>query len=76
MTLESDLGIDSIKRLELFSSINDELGNIFGKDDMAVLVAVTSIEDSAEIIKEIMDDPDHEVWSESDLEAAKAMSLE
>lgn len=76
MTLESDLGIDSIKRLELFSSINDELGNIFGKDDMAVLAAVTSIEDSAEIIKEIMDDPDHEVWSESDLEAAKAMSLE
>lgn len=76
MTLESDLGIDSIKRLELFSSINEELGNIFGKDDMAVLAAVTSIEDSAEVIKEIMDDPDHEVWSEADLEAAKAMTLE
>jgi polyketide-type polyunsaturated fatty acid synthase PfaA len=76
MTLEGDLGIDSIKRLELFSNINDQLGNIFGQDDMVTLAVVQSIQECVDIIKAIKEDPDHVVWTEEDLEVAKTQLSE
>lgn len=76
MTLEGDLGIDSIKRLELFSNINDKLGSIFGQDDMVALAVVQSIQECIQIIKSIKEDPDHVAWTEEDLELAKTQLME
>ncbi len=53
MMLEGDLGIDSIKRLELFSNINDKLGNIFGQEDMAALSAVQSIDECIKVVSDL-----------------------
>lgn len=75
MSLEGDLGIDSIKRLELFSSINDELGGIFGQDDMVTLTVVQTIEDSIDLIKQIKDDPNHVAWSKEDIDVAKTQAM-
>lgn len=71
MSLEGDLGIDSIKRLELFASINDDLDGIFGQDDMVTLAVIQTIEESIDVIKKILDDPNHVAWSKEDIEAAK-----
>lgn len=76
MSLEGDLGIDSIKRLELFSTINDELGGIFGQDDMVALTVVQTIEESIDLIKKIKDDPNHVAWSKEDIEVAKTQAVE
>ena len=37
MELESDLGVDSIQKVEIFSAINEKLGNVFSQDSMATL---------------------------------------
>ena len=37
MELETDLGIDSIKRVEILSDVNKKMGNIFTADDVANL---------------------------------------
>lgn len=71
MTLESDLGIDSIKRLELFSNINDKLGNIFGQEDMVKLAVVQTIDECIDSIVEVKEDPDHVAWSQTDIDTIK-----
>jgi len=71
MELEGDLGIDSIKRLELFSNINDKLGHIFGQEDMVTLAAVQTINECIDIIKSVQEDPNHTVWSQEDIDVVK-----
>ncbi|MCI8963278.1 MAG: acyltransferase domain-containing protein [Eubacterium sp.] len=75
MVLEGDLGIDSIKRLELFSIINEQMGNIFGQEDMVTLASVQTIQECIELVKQIKEDPNHKIWSEEELEAAREEAL-
>lgn len=50
MELESDLGIDSIKRIEIFSQLNDALGNIFGQEDLTELSMIHTVEDCIQTV--------------------------
>jgi acyl transferase domain-containing protein/NAD(P)-dependent dehydrogenase (short-subunit alcohol dehydrogenase family)/acyl carrier protein len=45
MNLEADLGIDSIKRVQIFSSLNDQLPRKFSQEDVEALAAVSTIQD-------------------------------
>ena len=53
MELESDLGIDSIKRVEILSDINKKLGNIFTADDVTGLSGKGSIGEIVEYLASI-----------------------
>ena len=53
MELESDLGIDSIKRVEILSDINKKLGNIFNADDVTILSGKGSIGEIVEYLASI-----------------------
>ena len=55
MELESDLGIDSIKRVEILSDINKKLGNIFTADDVTGLSGKGSIGEIVEYLASITD---------------------
>lgn len=68
MSLESDLGIDSIKRLELFSNINDKLGSIFGQEDMVVLAAVQSVKECIDVVTKLKAEGKTVVWTTDDKE--------
>ena len=50
MELEGDLGIDSIKRVELLSEINTALGEIFTQDDVEALASIGVIKDIEEYL--------------------------
>ncbi|AJQ96657.1 type I polyketide synthase [Gynuella sunshinyii] len=45
MNLESDLGIDSIKRVEIFSALNDAMASGIHKEDVEALANLTTIEE-------------------------------
>ncbi|WP_428242097.1 SDR family NAD(P)-dependent oxidoreductase [Gynuella sp.] len=45
MNLEADLGIDSIKRVEIFSALNDALASGIHKEDVEALANLTTIEE-------------------------------
>ena len=45
MELEADLGIDSIKRVEILSTVNNALGGVFTKDDVEALSGLGKIAD-------------------------------
>ena len=53
MELETDLGIDSIKRVEILSDINKELGEIFTAEDVASLSTKGSISGIVEYLESI-----------------------
>ena len=55
MELESDLGIDSIKRVEILSDINKKLGEIFTADDVTALSTKGSIVEIVEYLASITD---------------------
>ena len=50
MELESDLGIDSIKRVEILSELNKQLGDIFTADDVATLATMASVSEIAQYL--------------------------
>ncbi len=54
MSIESDLGIDSIKRVEIFSVLNDELDQGFTQEDIEVMTTLSSIRDFAEFLADKM----------------------
>ena len=45
MELEADLGIDSIKRVEILSTVNNALDGVFTKDDVEALSGLSKIAD-------------------------------
>ena len=47
MELEADLGIDSIKRVEILSMVNNALGNVFTKENVEELSGLSKIADMA-----------------------------
>ena len=53
MELETDLGIDSIKRVEILSEINKKMGEIFTADDVASLSTKGSIREIADYLASI-----------------------
>ena len=53
MELETDLGIDSIKRVDILSDINKELGEIFTAEDVASLSTKGSISGIVEYLESI-----------------------
>ena len=53
MELETDLGIDSIKRVEILSEINKQMGEIFTADDVANLSTRTTIREISEYLSTI-----------------------
>ena len=53
MELETDLGIDSIKRVEILSEINKQMGDIFTADDVANLSTKTTIRAIAEYLESV-----------------------
>ncbi len=53
MELESDLGIDSIKRVEILSDLNKKMGNIFNADDVTSLSGKGSISEIVEYLTSI-----------------------
>ncbi len=57
MEMESDLGIDSIKRVEILSDINKEMGEIFEAQDvenLATMETISALEEYLETIKDKM----------------------
>ena len=54
MALESDLGIDSIRRIEIFSEIGEKLDNIFSPDDMEELSLLDTVENVINYAKEVV----------------------
>lgn len=51
MDIESDLGIDSIRRVEIFSILNDELNQGFTEEDIKILSTLHTIEEYAEFLE-------------------------
>ncbi|MDR1440067.1 MAG: phosphopantetheine-binding protein, partial [Clostridiales bacterium] len=51
MDMESDLGIDSIKRIEVFSELNQFLPNGLGQDDVEALSSLHTIEEVRDLLK-------------------------
>ncbi|RCX20119.1 polyketide-type polyunsaturated fatty acid synthase PfaA [Anaerobacterium chartisolvens] len=47
MDIETDLGIDSIKRVEIFSALNSSIANGFEQEDVEVLAAFSTIREIA-----------------------------
>jgi len=54
MNIESDLGIDSIKRVEIFSVLNDELDQGFTQEDIEYMTTLSSIRDFAQFLADKM----------------------
>lgn len=50
MELEGELGIDSIKRIEIFSQLNDSLDNIFCQDDMVELAGISTVSECIDYV--------------------------
>jgi len=53
MELESDLGIDSIKRVEILSAVNTALGGIFTKENVEELSGISVIAEMVTYLKSI-----------------------
>ena len=53
MELESDLGIDSIKRVEILSMVNQSLGGIFTKENVEELSGIGKIADIVAYLESI-----------------------
>ena len=51
MELEADLGIDSIKRVEILSDINTALGEIFTQEDVESLAGISRIQDIVDYVR-------------------------
>ena len=56
MELETDLGIDSIKRVEILSDVNKKMGEIFTADDVANLSTKGTISEIVEYLESIAED--------------------
>ena len=55
MELEADLGIDSIKRVEILSMINNSLGSKFTKENVEELSGISKISDMVDYLNSISD---------------------
>lgn len=55
MEMEADLGIDSIKRVEILSDINKEMGEIFEAEDVENLSTMETISELEEYLETIKD---------------------
>jgi len=53
MELEADLGIDSIKRVEILSMVNNSLGGIFTKENVEELSGISKISEMVTYLKSI-----------------------
>jgi acyl carrier protein len=53
MELEADLGIDSIKRVEILSMVNQSLGGIFTKEHVEELSTMSRIADMVEYLNTV-----------------------
>ena len=53
MELEADLGIDSIKRVEILSMVNAALGNVFTKEHVEELSGISRIADMVAYLKDL-----------------------
>ncbi|MCL1802932.1 MAG: SDR family NAD(P)-dependent oxidoreductase [Eubacteriaceae bacterium] len=51
MNIESDLGIDSIRRIEIFSVLNDEIERGFTQSDIETMAGLYSIEEFSEFLE-------------------------
>lgn len=60
MDIESDLGIDSIRRVEIFSILNDELNQGFTEDDIKIMSTLHTIEEYAEFLEKKINSDDEE----------------
>ncbi|MDR2519895.1 MAG: SDR family oxidoreductase [Eubacteriaceae bacterium] len=52
MNIESDLGIDSIRRVEIFSVLNDEIERGFTQTDIETMAGLYTIEEFSEFLEE------------------------
>jgi len=74
MELESDLGIDSIKRVEILSTVNNALGGIFTKENVEELSGISVIAEMVTYLKSIADTapaPAVEVTKEAPVQTVK-----
>ncbi|MBR6743789.1 MAG: beta-ketoacyl synthase, partial [Clostridia bacterium] len=53
MELESDLGIDSIKRVEILSAVNSALGGIFTKENVEELSGISVIAEMVQYLESV-----------------------
>ena len=57
MELESDLGIDSIKRVEILSAVNNALGGIFTKEHVEELSGISVISEMVKYLETVVGAP-------------------
>ena len=74
MELESDLGIDSIKRVEILSELNKQLGDIFTADDVTSLATMGTISEIAQYLNSIAPAAEAAPEATPEAEAAPAAS--
>jgi len=75
MELETDLGIDSIKRVEILSEVNKKLGEIFTADDVTNLSTKGTVREITEYLESIAGNISADESEEpKDAEAEKEMS--
>ena len=79
MELEADLGIDSIKRVEILSMVNSSLGGIFTKENVEELSGISRISEMVAYLNSLSDSAPSEkaeISSEPKQDAEPTLSVE